>query len=131
MTQATTRIDVFRDVDASTTPDTGDTDFDEWGNEIETPRPDTDDDEDTDPDPYLRDLPASIIERTMRSPDPSTGDLRTIRYLVGRVTNGTDVQSGDIISDRRTGERYRVAGWSEPRNPMVRVDRRLELERTS
>lgn len=128
--QATTRIDVFRDA-AADTPEPGDEEIDEWGNEIEGDRPDTPDDVDTDPDPYLRDISASIIERTMRSPDPTTGDPRTVRYVVGRVGNGTDVRAGDIVVDRMRGGRYRVTGWSEPQNVAMRLDRRLDLERTT
>lgn len=126
---ATTRIDVFRDLSADTPED--DAARNEWGDEVETPRPDTDADPDLDPDPFIRDEPASIIERTRRFPDPTTGDFRTVRYLVGRVTGGVDVSTGDIIVDRKTGDRYSVTGWSEVQSPVMRLDRRLDLERTS
>ena len=70
-------------------------------------------------------IPASVIERTQRI--PNDGDLSTVRYVVGRVTGGTDIVDGDRIVDRKTRTVYRVDGWSQPQNFGVRLDRRLEL----
>lgn len=128
---ATTTIDVFRDVDAAATPDPLDSDVDPFGDEVETPRADTADDADLDPDPHLRKLPASIIEQTRRPFDPTAGDLRTVKFVVGRVTSGTDIRRGDIVVDRKDGGRYRVNDAVQPQNMAMRLDLRLDLVRVN
>lgn len=67
----------------------------------------------------LGDIPASLIEKSKRVQDPSTGTWRTVRYLrcqlpvsVGHPTTGaplaTSVQNGDRIRDNRTGYVYAI-----------------------
>lgn len=123
--QATTVVDVYRDLTPGSEP--VDVTYDEWGNEIETPRPDTAADPDTDPDPLLRGVPASIIERQRRFPDPTSGSLVTVSFHVGRVGSEVDVRQGDRLFDRGDARWYRVADVSRPQNPVVRLDQRLEL----
>lgn len=128
---ATTTIDVYRDVDAASSPDTTDADLDAFGDEIETPRPDTAGDADIEPDPLLRAVPASIIEQTQRAPDPSSGDLRAVRAITGRVGGEVDVRTGDRIRDRLDGGWYSVDATTRPQNPAGLLDLRLELTRVS
>ncbi len=117
---ATTVVDVYRDADAgSATPDVN------WfGDEVETPADYTT----AWGTPHISAAPASVIERTQRV--PNDGDLSTVRYVVGRVTGGTDIVTGDRIVDRKDRTVYRVEGWSEPQNFGIRLDRRLELVAT-
>jgi hypothetical protein len=127
---ATTIVDVYRDANAPD-PGTGEGgDVDAWGDEIETPAPDTSADTDTDPDPYLRGIPASIIEQTQRVRDDA-GGLRPVRFVVGRVSGRSDVQSGDRIRDRKNGAWYAVTATDQPQSPVIELDLRLELSRVS
>lgn len=119
--QATTVIDVWRDA----TPDVADT-VNAYGDETETPR-DTGDSAQSD-DPYLSGVPASIIEESRRIVDPTSGDMRLIRFVVGKVTGGTDVIAGDIVRDRKDGTRYRVRSISQKQSVVMTMDRHLELE---
>ena len=119
--QATTIIDVWRDA----TPGTVDT-TNKYGDDTETPR-DTGDPAQTD-DPYLKGIPASIIEESRRVIDPTTSDLRLIRYVVGKVTGGTDIIDGDIVKDRKDGASYRVRSFSQKQSVVMTMDRHLELE---
>lgn len=128
---ATTTVDVYRDVDATTTPDPTDVDLDAFGDPVETPRPDTAADVDTAPDPLLRDVPASIIEQTQRAPDLGTGDLRAVRAITGRVGGEVDIRTGDRILDRSDGGWYSVDATTRPQNPAALLDLRLELTRVS
>lgn len=127
---ATTIVDVYRDTNAPNSGTGEGGDVDAWGDEIETPAPDTSADTDTDPDPHLRGIPASIIEQTQRVRDDA-GGLRPVRFIVGRVSGRSDVQSGDIIRDRKDGSTYAVTATDKPQNPVIELDLRLELTRTS
>lgn len=126
---ATTIIDVFRDPTPDDIPDDAATTYDAWGNEIETPR-DAGDPALAD-DPYLKGVFASIIEESRRIPDPTTGDLRLVRYLVGKVSGGTPIEAGDIVQDRADGVRYAVRSISQKKSPVMLTDRHLELELTT
>ena len=123
--QATTTVDVYRDATGPEIPEAGQ-DFDEWGNEIETPLPDTGDDTDLDPDPLHRAVPASIIERERRIPDPD-GNLVPVSFVVGRVGGDVDVRPGDRLLDVRHGGWYAVEDVTRPQNPAMMLDLRLEL----
>lgn len=120
----TTVIDVFRDADA--TAPAGSEDRDVFGDEVETPRQT---DLDPDDDPYLDGVPASIIEQTRRVPDVTSGDLRTVRFVVGRASHGLDIRRGDIVLDRSDGARYRVDAVASPQNPAMPLDLRFDLTR--
>lgn len=117
--QATTRVDVFRDADAGQAT----VDRDVYGDEVETPR--------AAGAAYLADRPASIIEKTRRVYDAADGQFRTVAYLSGRMNGGTDVQTGDILMDLRTGVSYSVTSAVQPMNPVMLPDLRLDLARTT
>lgn len=121
--QATTIIDVWRDATDASLPESQQT-LDEWGDEVDTPR-------DTADSPYLSDIPASIIEKMQRRPDPDSGDLRTVRYVSGRVGSRTDIRPGDRVKDRKDGSWYAVREAMQPQNTVMELDIRLDLERTS
>lgn len=54
----------------------------------------------------LEDVPASLIEKSRKVYDQASGELRTIRYCVGRLVPGTDIRKGDRIKDNTTGTMY-------------------------
>lgn len=123
---ATTLIDVYRDATPGSDEET-DVTRNEWGDEVDTPRPDTDADDDTDPDPLTRGIPASIIERTRRVPDENGGNLVPVTFIVGRVSGDVDVRPGDRLYDRNHGAWYAVEDATQPQSPVMLLDRRLEL----
>lgn len=127
---ATTRVDVYRDYSPNPPGEDEPTGLDEWGNPINDLEDETETVPDVDPDAYLSNVPASIVEQTQKAPDISTGNLVPVRALVGRISGGTDIVDGDVLVDRKTGRRYRVTAWTEPQNPAIHLDRRLELTRT-
>ena len=105
---ATTRITVYR---GTTTDDYGD-------------------EQDTDT-PVYTGIPASIIEQSRRVTTRDNPTPRIVRYPVGRVTAGTDIQDQDRIRDERTGAVYIVDSVSQMANPAVASDLRLDLRRTT
>ncbi len=52
--------------------------------------------------------PISIIERERRVQDPASGTWRTVRYAVGRLRYGRDVEIGDRVKDLTTLATYIV-----------------------
>lgn len=126
--QATTIIDVWRDATPASLPDAQQT-VNEWGDETDTPR-DTGDPAQAD-DPYLVGIPASIVEKMQRRPDPDSGDLRVVRYVTGRVGTRTDIRPGDRVKDRKDGSWYAVREAMQPQHTVMELDIRLDLERTS
>lgn len=108
MAKATTTADVLRDAD------TGDRDG--FGDETETPGP-----------PVYEAIPVAIIERTQRRPDPTSGEMVTVTYLVGRCAGHLDVRTGDRLKDLGDGMVYAVRAVSRPQNPARTLDKRLEL----
>lgn len=76
-------------------------------------------------------IPASIIEQTRFTQDPSSGTPRVIRYVTGRLYNGTDVRAGDQIRDERDSTIYIVDSVTTPQHGAIRPDVRLELRRVS
>lgn len=108
MAKATTTADVLRDADTA--------DRDGFGDETETPGP-----------PIYEAVPVAIIERTQRRPDPTSGEMVAVTYLVGRCSGVLDVRTGDRIQDRRDGHIYGVMAVSQPQNPVRVLDKRLEL----
>jgi hypothetical protein len=108
---ATTRVDVHRDADAG--------DSDGYGDETETAGP-----------PAYEDIPFSIIERTQRVPDPTSGNFIPVQGYAGRCGAEHDVRKGDRIQDRKDGAWYAVAEVTTPQNPAVMLDRRMDLKMT-
>lgn len=56
--------------------------------------------------PGLGDLPASLIEKSRKVYDFASQEQRTVRWVVGRLTPGTDIRDGDRVRDNRTGTIY-------------------------
>lgn len=110
MARATTTADLLRDADTD--------DRDGYGDETETSGPAI----------YER-MPVSIIERTQRAPDPTTGTLVAVTALVGRCSGWRDVRAGDRLVDNRDGVTYGVRQVSLPQNPARTLDLRMELVR--
>lgn len=73
----------------------------------ETPLGDNVDDNTT-PVLGLEDIRASLIERDRMVMDPATGERRTVRYCVGRLSPDVVVTRGDRIKDNRNGRLYAV-----------------------
>lgn len=61
----------------------------------------------------LANFPASIIERSRREFDESSGAWRTVRYYAGRVPTFVPVKAGDRIRDNRDGRLY-IVDEAEP-----------------
>lgn len=62
-------------------------------------------DDNTTPVEGLESFGASLIEKTKRVEDPSTGTWRSIPYLKARLVNPTlDVRMGDRVRDLSTGK---------------------------
>lgn len=53
-------------------------------------------------------LPCSLIERTRRTFDQSTGTWRSVRYLEGMVRGNVALRPGDRIRDARDGKVYAI-----------------------
>jgi hypothetical protein len=76
-------------------------------------------------------IPASIAEQTRRTTTRDDPTPRVIRYVVGRVTAGTDITDQDRLLDERTGFVYIVEAVSSMTSAAVAADLRLELRRTT
>jgi hypothetical protein len=74
-------------------------------------------------------VPAAITEQRKTYYNPTEGQLRTLRNVAGRVNSGTDILSGDILIDERTGNRYAVEATDQPQSPVMQNDLTLELVR--
>lgn len=88
------------------------------------------DEQDTDTVVYSG-IPAAITEQSRRVTTRDDPTPRIVRYPVGRVTAGTDIQDQDRIRDDRTGAVYIVDAVSQMANPAVAADLRLDLRRTT
>lgn len=76
-------------------------------------------------------VPASLTEQSRRVTTRDDPTPRIVRYAVARVPAGTDVTDQDRVRDQRTGAVYIVDAVSGMDNPALRVDRRLDLRRTT
>lgn len=56
----------------------------------------------------LAKVPVSIIEKGRKVYLPESGELRTVRYVVGRARSNVDIRKGDRLVDNRTGNTYLV-----------------------
>jgi hypothetical protein len=74
---------------------------------------------------------ASIIERSVRDIDPSSGDARTLRRVTGRVASDVDIRDGDRIRDDRTGVVYAVGTRTSPAAFSNVSSMQLDLDRTT
>jgi hypothetical protein len=73
-------------------------------------------------------VPASILEQTVKAWTEVTTLPRAYRWAKMRVTNGTDVQQNDRIYDERTGDTWTIVQISNRSNPVRRTDLRIDLE---
>lgn len=76
-------------------------------------------------------IPASIIEQTRFTQDPSSNTPRVIRYVTGRLYHGTDVRPGDQIRDERDSTVYMVDSVTTTQHGAILPEVRLELRRVS
>ena len=76
-------------------------------------------------------VPVSILERSRITRDPSTGESRTMRYVVGRAVAGLDIRESDRVHDRRTGEIYAVLSLRTRGSIVGHADLEMELVRTT
>jgi hypothetical protein len=72
-------------------------------------------------------VPFSILEQSSNEMDPSTGESRVVRYILGRSYPGLDLKRGDRVKDERTGVLYAVDGVTRPQSPVGTPDLRSEL----
>lgn len=99
--QANTRADVFRADSTDADPANGDEN--DMGDVVLPPAGAADTDS-----AVIKNEPFSLIERTRRIELPETGELRTVRYGIGRCKGTLDVRQGDRIRDRTTGAIWHV-----------------------
>ena len=85
---------------------------------------DVDDDNTT---PHLTGVLISILEQGRAARDPVDTIPRTVRYITGRVTHGTDIRKGDRLVDDG-GVTYTVASTHQPYSPFGANDLVMELE---
>jgi hypothetical protein len=81
--------------------------------------------------PVYTGIPASLVEQSRRVTTRDDPSPRIVRYAVARVPADTDVTDQDRLLDERTGAKYIVDAVSGMDNPALRVDRRLDLRRTT
>lgn len=74
-------------------------------------------------------IPAAITEKNRRVFDEASGELRSVRYMVGRVSSALDVKRGDRLLDERTGIIYSVSERNAPSRGLAgHVDATLDLK---
>lgn len=76
----------------------------------------------------LSGIPAAITEKSRKVFDQASGELRTIRYTVGRVRADLDVKRFDRLLDERTGTVYVVDERNAPSRGLAgHLDATLDL----
>ncbi len=88
------------------------------------------DEQDTDT-VVARNIPASLTEQSRRVTTRDDPTPRIIRSAIARVPAGTDIRDQDRVKDQRTGAVYIVDSPSSMANPVMAVDLRLDLRRTT
>jgi hypothetical protein len=82
--------------------------------------------------PTYEGVPASIREVASNETTVSEGMPRQVRFLVGRLPAGTDVQYEDRLRDEDNGRVYQVDGIDETnQSAILETGIRLELRRVS
>jgi hypothetical protein len=74
-------------------------------------------------------IPASIIEGRQVVATESDSQARIIRYYTGRLPAGTEVNDSQKLRDEVTGFIYVIDNVTEPQNPVIPQDVRLDLRR--
>lgn len=72
---------------------------------------------------------ASIMEQGRTVDDPNSGTPRVIRIVTGRVASTEDVKRNDRLRDEGTNLYYMVTSVRQVQNPIVTMDKVLELMR--
>ena len=108
--RATTRVDVHRDADPG--------DSDGYGDETETAGA-----------AVYEGVPFSLIERTQRVPDVTSGNFIPVSGFTGRCGSEFDIHRGDRIRDTGDDSWYAVSDVTHPQNPAVTLDLRLDLRK--
>jgi hypothetical protein len=82
--------------------------------------------------PLYENVPAAISEVASNETTVAEGMPRQVRYLVGRLPAGTDVQHEDRLRDEVSGQVYLIDGIDETASSAI-LDQgvRLELRRVS
>lgn len=81
--------------------------------------------------PILKNIPASIIERRMRTFDADTQTPRFVNYYVMRVDSSTKLIAGDTIYDERTQVTYLVEDFNINANPTYGQDLKVNIKLTN
>lgn len=82
--------------------------------------------------PVYTGIPASIREVASNETTMAEGMPRQVRYLVGRLPTGTDIQYEDRLRDEDNGRIYQVDGIDETnQSAILDLGVRLELRRVS
>lgn len=72
-------------------------------------------------------IPFELHQVDDRNADPTTGEPRTVRFIIGRFYPGVDVRDGDRLQDERTAIIYQVDGVTRPQSPVGTPDVRVEI----
>jgi hypothetical protein len=89
------------------------------------------DPKDTD-QPVRTGIPGSVREIRSIVTTISEGRGQQVRFLVGRLQAGTDIQNGDRIRDEHTGQVYIIDAIDPtPQSPILDTGVRLDLRRVS
>ena len=76
-------------------------------------------------------IPCSIIEGRQVVSTESDPQARVIRYYTGRLPYGTTVDDSQRLRDERTGYLYSIDNVTQPANPIIPQDVRLDLRRVT
>lgn len=72
---------------------------------------------------------ASIMEQSRTVFDPASGTPRVVRLVAGRVGSTVDVKRNDRLLDENTNLYYMVNSVRQVQNPVITMDKALELKR--
>lgn len=72
-------------------------------------------------------VPFELHEFDNRESDPTTGEPRVVRFIIGRFYPGVDIRRGDRVKDENSAIIYQVDGVTRPQSPVHRPDTRVEL----
>jgi len=76
-------------------------------------------------------LSASITEQSRAVDEPITGEPKVIRFVTGRVPDGTGIQQNDKIYDEINNRYFWVISVRQHSNPLYTSEEILDLKRIS